>query len=60
VQCVNAGAAADLCEKSCACVVARAKSAGLWNGLARDRLTEPEKSFIHDAAMACYADSAGK
>jgi uncharacterized membrane protein len=60
VQCVNAGAAADLCEKSCACVIDRAKRAGLWNRLARDQLTEPEKSVIHDAAMACYADSAGK
>lgn len=60
VQCVNAGAPADLCEKSCACVVDRAQNAGLWNGLARDRLTEAEKSVIHDAAMACYADSAGK
>jgi uncharacterized membrane protein len=60
VQCVNAGASADLCERSCACVVDRAKTAGLWNRLARDQLTEREKSFIHDAAMACYADSTGK
>ena len=60
MQCVNAGAGADLCERSCACVVDRAKSAGLWNRLARDQLSDSEKSVIHDAAMACYADSAGK
>ncbi|WP_294541091.1 heparan-alpha-glucosaminide N-acetyltransferase [uncultured Rhodoblastus sp.] len=60
MQCVNAGAAAELCEKSCACVIDRAKSAGLWNVLARDRLTEAQKSLVHDAAMACYADSATK
>jgi uncharacterized membrane protein len=60
VQCVNSGAPADLCERSCGCVVDRAKSAGMWDRLARDRLTEAEKNIIHDVAMACYADSAGK
>jgi uncharacterized membrane protein len=58
VQCVNQGAEADLCEKSCACVVARAKKQGFWRELAQGEATPQVKSQTHDAAVACYADSA--
>ena len=60
VQCVNEGVEAEICEKSCTCVVEKAKNAGLWNNLARGRLTEPEKSTVHDEAIACYAEAAKK
>ncbi len=60
VQCVNEGVEAEICEKSCACVVEKAKGAGLWNKLAQDKLTPPQKSVVHDAAMACYAEAMGK
>ncbi len=60
VQCVDDGAAADLCEKSCACVMDRAKKDGLWSELAQNRLTRPQKERVHDAAVACYAGAVGK
>jgi uncharacterized membrane protein len=60
VQCVNEGAEAGICEKSCACVVERARTEGLWTALARDQLTPREKSILHDEAMACYAKAGGK
>lgn len=60
VQCVNDGVEAEICEKSCACVVEKAKNAGLWDKLVRDRLTTPEKSIVHDGATACYAEAAEK
>lgn len=60
VQCVNQGVEAGICENSCACVVARAKKAGLWLALAQDRLTPQQKSAVHDEAVACYAEASGK
>lgn len=58
VQCLNQGAESGLCEKSCACLVARAKEQGFWRELAEDRATPQAKAQTHDAAVACYADSA--
>jgi uncharacterized membrane protein len=58
VQCVNQGASAALCEKSCSCVVARAKEQGFWRELAEGRATPRVKTQTHDAAVACYDDAA--
>lgn len=60
VQCVNDGAAADICEKSCSCVMERARKDGLWTALARNQLSPRQKSTVHDEAVACYAESAGR
>jgi uncharacterized membrane protein len=58
VQCVNQGVDAGLCEKTCACVVAHAKQQGFWGELARGGADSQVKAQTHDAAVACYADSA--
>jgi uncharacterized membrane protein len=58
VQCVNQGAEAGLCEKSCACLVTRAKEQGFWRELAQGQASPLVKAQTHDAAVACYADSA--
>jgi uncharacterized membrane protein len=59
-QCVNDGAGAEICESSCACVIASSKKDGLWLPLARDRLTPEQKTIVHNEAIACYAAAAGK
>ena len=57
-QCRSQGAEAGLCQKSCACVLQRVKAENLWDALAQERLTEAQKSRVHDAAIACYTDAA--
>jgi uncharacterized membrane protein len=59
-QCVNDGAGEEICESSCACVIASSKKDGLWLPLARDRLTPEQKTIVHNEAIACYAAAAGK
>jgi uncharacterized membrane protein len=59
-QCVNDGAEEQICESSCACVIASSKKDGLWLALARDRLTPDQKAIVHNEAIACYAAATGK
>jgi uncharacterized membrane protein len=59
-QCRNKDAEAGFCQNACVCVVQRAKAENLWQALAQDRLTDPQKARVHDAAIACYADAASK
>lgn len=56
-QCVRKSAQPDLCQKTCACVVSRAKSAGYWPRLVGDALTADEKTQAHDAIVACFGDA---
>jgi uncharacterized membrane protein len=59
-QCVRAVADESVCEKSCACVVNKAKDKGFWTAMAPDRLNAQQKSVAHDDAIACYLDSTKK
>ncbi len=43
VNCVNQGVEAGLCEKSCACLIDRAKAQGFWEDMARDRMNAAAK-----------------
>ncbi len=56
-QCVRESAQPDLCQKTCACVISRAKSEGIWPRLAGDALTSAEQSQAHDAIVACFGDA---
>ncbi len=56
-QCVSEAAQPDLCEKTCACVVSRARAAGYWPRLAGDALTAAEKAQTHDDIVACFGDA---
>ncbi len=56
-QCVREADQPDLCQKTCACVVSRAKAAGFWSRLAGDALTSDEQTQAHDAIVACFGDA---
>ena len=58
-QCFQDANEADLCERTCACTVARAKARGDWPRMARNALTPEEKAQAHDDIMACFGDSHG-
>jgi uncharacterized membrane protein len=58
-QCFQDSGEAELCEKTCACTVARAKAGGYWLPMARDDLTPAQKIQAHDAIMTCFGDSRG-
>lgn len=55
-QCFAEAAEPDLCQRTCACAVARAKTAGYWPGMVRDALTEAQKTRAHDDIVACFGD----
>ena len=56
-QCFQDANEADLCERTCACTVTRAKARGDWPRMARNALTPEEKAQAHDDIMACFGDS---
>lgn len=56
-QCSLSDAAPGRCEASCACVVARARTAERWRALVSGALTDAQKAATHDDAVSCYAES---
>jgi uncharacterized membrane protein len=58
-QCFQDAGEAELCKKTCACTVVRAKAGGYWPRMARDDLTPAQKILAHDAIMACFGDNHG-
>jgi uncharacterized membrane protein len=59
-QCFQDTGEADLCQRTCACTVARAKARGAWPRMARNALTDDEKTQAHDDIMACFGDNRSK
>ena len=56
-QCVADTSEADLCQRTCACVVDRAKAAAYWLPMTRSALAPEQKLRAHDDIIACFGDS---
>jgi uncharacterized membrane protein len=56
-QCFTDTQEADICDRTCACVIAKAKARGIWPAMARDALSAAQKAQAHDDVMACFGDS---